>query len=114
MEKMTKKEMFDMIREVCADNMQIVEFCNHEIELLEKKKASSKMTKTQTENVEIKKDIINVLGASNVAMSITDIMNALDSDFSNQKISALVTQLVKENIVTRDTVKGKAVFVLVK
>lgn len=38
--KLTKREMFSMIMELNADNSQIVEFCEHEIELLERKKSN--------------------------------------------------------------------------
>ena len=38
--KMTKKEMFTLIATLNASNQEIVDFCNHEIELLEKKKSN--------------------------------------------------------------------------
>ena len=47
MEKMTKREMFEMIKGVCANDTRIVEFCEHEIELLNRKSSKSTQTKTQ-------------------------------------------------------------------
>lgn len=108
--RITKRDMFEMIMERVSDNTEMVEFLTHEIELLDKKKTSSKPSKTQVENESIKEEILNILNDSNVAMSITDIMGKLSDDYSNQKVSALVTQLVKSGLVVRDTVKGKAVF----
>lgn len=40
--KPTKREMFTLIATLNADNSAIVEFCNHEIELLDNKKANGK------------------------------------------------------------------------
>ena len=31
--RLTKKDYFEMIKGVCADRTDIVDFCNHEIEL---------------------------------------------------------------------------------
>ena len=33
----TKREMFELIASALADNTEVVEFCNHEVELLNKK-----------------------------------------------------------------------------
>ena len=59
--KIKKRESFKMIIEVLENNdrADLVEVMNHEIELLDKKKASGKMTKTQTENVGIKEIILH-------------------------------------------------------
>ena len=48
--KMTKKEMFGEILKRVSDNTEMVEFLNHEIELLERKASKSTHTKTQKEN----------------------------------------------------------------
>ena len=53
MEKMTKREMFEMIKGVCANDTRIVEFCEHEIELLNRKSSKNTQTKTQIENENI-------------------------------------------------------------
>ena len=44
---MTKREMFAPIASALADNAEVVEFCNHEVELLDRKKGykSSKPSK---------------------------------------------------------------------
>lgn len=115
--KITKRESFKMIIEVLENNdrADLVEVMNHEIELLDKKKASGKMTKTQTENVGIKEIILQALTTANEPITITDLLkNNVElydaTAGSNQKVSALMTQLKKENRVVRTTNGKKALF----
>lgn len=91
---MTKKEMFAHIATVCATDEAIVEFCNHEIELLGRKRSTSKPTKTQIENEVIKEEIVAVLEEADEKMTVGQILKALDGDYTSQKISALCRQLV--------------------
>ena len=53
--KMTKREMLNKIAQVCAEDSEIVAYCNHEIELLDRKKGykSNKPTKAQVANAEL-------------------------------------------------------------
>lgn len=112
--KMTKAEMFSLIADLLADNEDVVAFCEHEKELLAKKRASgSKPTKTQIENEGIKATILENLANSEVAMTIGELCatNGLDG-LTNQRVSALVTQLKNDGKVIRTEVKGKAFFKL--
>ena len=104
---MTKKEMFVKIASVCANDSEIVDFCNHEIELLVKKNSykSTKPTKTQIENEGLKDAILNALDKP---MTATEIGNAVG--ISVNKASALLSQLKEDNSVTREVVKRKAYF----
>ena len=52
--KMTKKEMYTLIAKEMADNQLVVDFCNHEIELLDKKKGSANEKKLAEREVEMK------------------------------------------------------------
>ena len=108
---MTKREMYSLIRSLHTDNDEIVAFCDHEIELLSRK-VVRKPTKNQVENEGIVADIKDVLANSEVPMTITDIVTALDKGLSNQRVSALVGQLKRSGAVTRTEVKGKAYFTL--
>lgn len=74
---------------------------------------SSKPTKEQKANAEIKATIAEVL-ADNVARTVTEIMHLVPAleDASNQKASALVNQLVKEGVLKREEIKRKAYFSL--
>lgn len=109
--KMTKKQMFEMIKGVCADNVSIVEFCNHEIELLEKKNGSKGLTKVQKENESIKPVILEVMRDIGRPVTIGEL--AKDerlSQYSSNKISALVKQLKDNETVVRTEDKKVAYF----
>lgn len=115
--KITKRESFKMIIEVLENNdrQDLVEVMNHEIELLDKKKASGKMTKTQEENVGIKELILQALEKMGEPTTITDLLKNNVELYdavagSNQKTSALMTQLKNENKIIRTTNGKKAMF----
>lgn len=112
---MTKKEMFTRIAALNAADAEIVEFCNHEIALLEKKASgSSKPTKTQVENEGFKSAILGALEEASAPVTISELMEICPAiaDLKNQRISALLTQLRKEHKVARSVVKKKAYFAL--
>lgn len=94
-----------------------VEFLNERIAITEKKNAQGgerKPTKEQIANMGVKDTIVATLGEIGVPSTITDLQKASAElgGFSNQKISALLTQLVKSGAVVRTEVKGKAHFAL--
>ena len=113
--KITKKEYFSQLREIVKDNENLVNFIDHELELLNKKSNSKTPSKTQIENENIKNEIVKVLTEMEKPLTITDIQNSNENlaQFSNQKISALLTQLVNAKIVVRTVNKKKAYFSLV-
>lgn len=110
--KKTKRVYFNELKEIVKDNKELVEFLNHEIELLDKKANSKAPSKTQIENENIKKVIVSVLTDSDKPLTITEIQNSSNSlvELSNQKISALLTQLINEKVVVRTIEKKKAYF----
>ena len=110
--KLTKKDYFKKIMEVCADNENIVAFCEHEIELLEKKNSSKGQTKVQKENEDIKVAIVDALRTIGKAVTITELQasNENMAQYSNQKLSALLKQLVDTNEVVKTTDKKKSFF----
>ena len=110
--KKKKKVYFTEILELVKGNSDLENFVNHEIELLDKKNLSKAPTKVQIENESIKETILEVLVNSDKKMTISDIQNANEelSSYSNQKISALLTQLVNEKKVERTLEKKKAYF----
>lgn len=112
MEKMTKKEMFEMIKGVCANDIRIVEFCEHEIELLNRKSSKSTQTKTQIENESVKGAIVNALTEIAKPVTITEMqeLNTEMANYSNQKLSALLKQLVESNQVVKTVDKKKSYF----
>jgi hypothetical protein len=110
--KITKAQMFNQIKEVVKDNAEMVAFIDHELELLAKKSANKKPTKAQLENAVLKDKIVEVLGEFENGASASEILNAdvAFSGLSNQKISALLKQLVDDNIVTKAVDKKKSIF----
>ena len=94
-------------------------FIDERIAITEKKNASGsgadrKPTKTQLENEGIKDTIVSALSAIGKPATIADVQKSSAdlAEFTNQKISALLTQLVKSGKVVRSEVKGKAHFAL--
>lgn len=113
--KVTKKEVINamLANEVISANSTWVAYLENELALIEKKAANKKSTKTQEENKGIKSVILDTL-ASIGSGTITDIQNA-NSDLaklSNQKVSALVRQLIETGEVVKTTDKKKSIFSL--
>ena len=100
--KITKKEMFTMIKAQVKDNAEMVAFIDHEIELLDKKASNKKATKTQEANIGIKSIILAVLEGGK-SMTVTEMQGASAElgELSNQKVSALVRQLVEAGKVVK-------------
>ena len=95
--KMTKREMFEQIKNSYNLTPAEVAFIDHELELLAKKNASEKKpTAQQVANEGLKSVILNVLTENGGLMTITDIQksSAELADLSNQRISAIVRQMV--------------------
>ena len=111
--KMTQKEMFnEIIKFAQAGNRQdIVEFCQSRIAVLDKKSENRTQTKTQKENAELAKIILEVLKGSN-PMTVTEMQNKNEvlGSLSNQKVSAILRNMVKEGTVTKDTSTKKTLF----
>ena len=109
---MTKRENYAMIREMVKDNAELVAFIDHEIELLNKKNSakSNKPTAKQLENEKLKDVILNAL--TDKPVTITEMQSEIPAlvELSNQRISAIVTQLVEDNSLVRTVVKRKAYF----
>ena len=105
---MTKREMFNEILTVVADNAEMVEFINHEIELLNRKSSAvRKPTKNQLENEGFKANIVDYLKDADAPKTIKELQTAIPSlaDLTNQRITHLLTDLVKAETLTKNYVK---------
>lgn len=105
---MTKREMYNEILAVVADNAEMVEFINHEIELLNRKSSAvRKPTKNQLENEGFKADIVDYLKNADAPKTIKELQTAIPSlaDLTNQRITHLLTDLVKAETLTKNYVK---------
>jgi glycine cleavage system aminomethyltransferase T len=118
--KMTKKEMFTLIATLNASNTEIVDFCNHEIELLERKKSNgnAKANEKMDKSVEL---VYNALVKAVVPVSASELiakggLDELANEFgvvSTQKVSAYLNKLVASGRVTKTVEKKKTLFSIV-
>lgn len=118
--RLTKKDYFEMIKGVCADRADIVDFCNHEIELLSRKNSKSGATKTQKENEIVANMLVEELTKVGKPVTITDLMNTSEivkgytlengNNLTNQKISAIFKQLVESQRIVKVVDKKKSYF----
>ena len=110
--KLTKKDYFNELKGLVSDRQDLVDFIDHEIELLSKKSSRTTPTKTQVENEKIKEKIVATLVELDKYAAITDIQNANTelANLSNQKISALLKQLYDNKIIEKVIDKKKAYF----
>ena len=110
--KMTKREMYEMIKANHNLSADEIAFIDHELELLAKKNsAEKKPTAVQVANEGIKTDILNGMEIGK-KYTITDLMKEIPAcaELSNQRVSALVRQLVTDGAVERTEEKRKAYF----
>lgn len=110
--KMTKADYFKQI----LANYNLTEdeqnFINHELELLAKKNsAEKKPTAVQVANDGIKTDILDGM-VKGTLYTITDLIKTIPAlaDLTNQRVSALVRQLIADGKVERIEEKRKAYF----
>lgn len=110
--KMTKREMFEQIKANYNLNADEIAFIDHELELLAKKNsAEKKPTAVQVANEGIKDAIVDAMEVGK-KYTITDLMKSVPAcaDLSNQRVSALVRQLVNDEVLVRTEEKRKAYF----
>ena len=111
---MTKAQKFQILADlpaVKADPM-LTEFIAHELELLSKKNsADKKPTAQQTANEGIKTAILNSMEVGK-GYTITEILKSVPdcADLTNQRVSALMRQMVDSGAVVRTEDKRKAYF----
>ena len=105
---MTKREMFAEIRKVVISNEEMVAFIDHEIELLNRKSGSPKKpTKTQVENDAYKATIVEYLTTVDAPKTIKEMQTEIAdiAGLTNQRITHMLTDLVKAGTLTKEYVK---------
>lgn len=120
--KITKRERFEEMRRIFEemDRTDLIEFVDHELELLDKKASSKTMTATQKENEKIMATILTELATIGTPITITDLLaKSPNLPYTNQKVSALMKKMVRteENPagqVARVVDKKKAYFSLIE
>ena len=113
--KITKREKFAMLKAIpaVAENAMLVEFIDHEMELLAKKNsADKKPTAQQVANKGIAEAIVAVMAADpNRMFTITEIIKEVPecAELTNQRVSAIVRGMIGVSI-ERIEDKRKAYF----
>jgi len=124
--KITKKENFENLLKIeeVKNNIDLVKFIEHEIDLLNKKSASRKLgsTKSSQQNIEIMQKIKEVLTKQNEPIMIKDLLKNTElssytyedrdeiKTLTSQKISALIKKMLESGEVQRTVEKGNAYF----
>ena len=111
--KITKRERFESLLTIPAvqADQGLVDFINHELELLAKKNsAEKKQTPVQIANDGIK-DAIYAGMTENRLYSVTELIKEIPAcaDLTNQRVSALLRQMMPERV-ERVEEKRKAYF----
>ena len=129
--KLTKKDMFNRVIELAEvaieleldldfDATEVIDFAEHEIEMLNKK--SSSKSKKETEKEKVDEVLMSIIAETLVGvkgMTASEILKANSSkpefeDVSNQKVSALLKKMCERDIVDKFTEKRKSHFYLVE
>lgn len=109
---MTKKENFVAINAILNEmgHNEFDEFIAHEVNLLSRKRSTpSKPTKRQVENEGLKGQIAGIL--SDEGHTVTAVLGELGIEgLTNQRVSALLRQMVTSGVARKEMVKGKAMF----
>lgn len=108
----TKREYFNELKTIVSDNDALVAFINHELELLDKKNSAPKNpTAKQLENEKIKDYILaHLVKPMTISEMLKDFLADYPTELSNQRVSAIVKQLVEDNAVIRTVKQRKAYF----
>lgn len=118
--KMTKREFYNEIIALANDNerLDIVEFCEHEIELLEKKKSSGKGKANETidKNVELVYQALESVSRATATELIAKCKAELQplanelGEITTQKVSAYLKKLVDSGRAEKVVEKKKTYF----
>ena len=108
MEKMTKKEMNSLIAELCADNADVVAFCENEVAKLDAKaaKAKEKAAEKRAAGDELYAAVVECLTSEPQTADVVFNANFAEyEDMSVAKIRSRLSQAVKNGIASKETVK---------
>ena len=111
---MTKKDYFSAILSKYPLTEAEKSFVEHELELLAKKNSvETKPTAEQKQNAATKTAILSEMEPDRLYM-VSEMMKVLPScaELSNQKLSALLRQMIADGVVVRTEDKRKAYFSL--
>lgn len=116
--KATKRDRFNQLLAIVnaaeiEDKEAMVEFINHEIELIDKRHGNS--SKASEETKQKQAVVFNCLENCEKPVTVTELQNAYPEDlegFTNQRISSYLRNFIKEGRVVKTTEKGKSYFAI--
>ena len=110
MTKMTYAVALDVAINAVADEAVKEKLEALKAQIAKKSSGERKLTATQKDNIGFKDAILEGLGDGKY--TITDIMKSVDAvnGLSNQRVSALVRQMVGDGLLVREEIKRKAYF----
>ena len=110
MTKMTYAVALDVAMNAVADEAVKEKLEALKAQIAKKSSGERKLTATQKDNIGFKDAILEGLGDGKY--TITDIMKSVDAvnGLSNQRVSALVRQMVADGLLVREEIKRKAYF----
>ena len=121
---MTKKEMFNEIANVIAgleveNKAEMLEFIDKQVKMLEKRSSKSGQTAKQKENEVLKVQLVECFKAlKGEKVTVTEFQSKFPQfappKFSNQKMSAMFSQLIKAGVLNKKVEKKKSYFFLVE
>lgn len=114
MEKMTKRQYFERIANLLADKEDIVAFCAHEVELLDKKKnaprnPSAKQVEAQNLAENLADELIEVMTVGE-PYTVSELCKLVKEDVSVSRLSYVIRTRLLGTSVERSEEKGKAYF----
>ena len=112
--KLTQRDYFNAIIALATENGRddLVDFCQGRIDLLDKKSANKKPSKTAEENKALAEVVASVLTDEGATVSEIMAKDARLAGLSNQKVSAILRLMKDEGKVTKVMDKKKALFAL--
>ena len=113
--KLTNVVAMEMAIKAVKENegsVELIEKLEKIKEGFEKKKSSTKKTATQEENEKLKEIIVNFLTESEKKFTATELAKEVPelAELTNQRITSLLTALVKDLKIQREVEKRKAYF----
>ena len=113
--KMTTREMFEQIKSHLTDPAEVA-FVEHELELLAKKNSGEKKpTAQQVANDGIKTAIAEGMTANRL-YTVTELIKEIPecAELTNQRVSALLRQMIADGTVVKTVDKRKSYFQIVE
>lgn len=111
MEKITNVKALSIVLDTCELSAEVrAKLEKMKAQFEKKNSAEKKPTATQIANEGIKNVILETLGNSSLTITEMQKINGELAELSNQKISALLKQMVESGSVVREEIKRKAHF----